>query len=299
MAVDSAEALFKKHRDRLFGLAYRMTGSVSEAEDLVQETFVKWLALDKTTIDSAEAWLIRVTTNLALDTLKSARVKRQAYIGPWLPEPLAPDPHHPERELVLDESVTMALMVVLERLTPAERAVFILHDLFRFSFEEVASLLGKTNASCRQLASRARKKMGPAPSSAKVSKMDFLRVVPAFWDAIKLGDFTALSQILKDDVVLQTDGGGKAVAAKKPIYGVRAVSKFLVNVLRPGFAMAEAGGFTMDQIWFNGAPGWVIFEKGLPISAFSFHLVDGRIQGIHVLRNPDKLKCLPLGKHPS
>ena len=292
MAMVSAGALFKKHRDRLFGLAYRMTGSVSDAEDLVQETFVKWLAIDKKDIDSAEAWLIRVITNLALDTLKSARVKRRAYIGPWLPEPLIADPAQPERDLVLDESVTMALMVVLERLTPAERAVYILHDLFRFSFDEVAALLGKTNASCRQLASRARKKMGPPPQAAKVAKPDFFRVVPAFWNAVKLGDFSSLSQILKEDVVLQTDGGGKAIAARKPIHGVAAVAKFLVKVLQPVFAAKEAAGFRVCRLWFNGAPGWVLYEHAIPRSAFSFQLVNGRIQGIHVLRNPDKLACL-------
>lgn len=287
--MEQVEALFQQHRDRLFGLAYRMIGTVTEAEDLVQETFLRWLSVSESEIENAEAWLVKVTTHLALDYLKSARVQRRAYQGPWFPEPLIEKHKQPEQALVLDESITMALMVVLERLTPAERAAFILHDICRYSFEEVGRLLERSTVSCRQLASRARRKMGAVPSGAPTSKTEFYKVVPAFIHAIKQGNAEDLTRLLKEDVVLTSDGGGRAAAAKIPILGAPAVAKFLVRVLSPYFLKHHKPPMLLKKQWFNGAPGWVAFVDNTPITAFSFSIENGKLAHIYALRNPDKL----------
>lgn len=286
----SPNQIFEMHRSRLFGLAYAMTGSVSEAEDIVQESFLKWFTVDQAMIASPEAWLVRIATRLALDHLKSAQVQRRSYVGPWLPEPLIVDPAHPESELELDQSISMALMVVLERLTPAERASFILHDLFHFPFEEVSILLEKPNGTCRKLASRARQKIGPITSATPVTKASYQKVVPAFLGAIKSGDMGDLMAVLKADVVLHADGGGKAAAAKEILCGQATVADFLLTKLHPLFQRVGSLKMVVAETWFNGAPGLVFWLGGKPVTAFDFQMAGNQIQKIHALRNPDKLQ---------
>ena len=176
---------FEAHRSKLIGLAYRITGSIAEAEDIAQETFLKWADADHKAIQSPYSWLVTVATRMALDHLKSARVQREAYIGPWLPEPLIADNETPENKHELDESITMALLVLLERLSPGERASFILHDLFHFNFDEVGEILDKTGGSCRKLASRAREKIDKDAVQYNPNKEDHLEIVSAFFGAVK------------------------------------------------------------------------------------------------------------------
>lgn len=278
---------YETYRSKLIGIAYRITGSVSESEDIAHETFIRWLDADHKTIELPYYWLVTVATRLALDHLKSARVKRQCYIGPWLPEPFIEDKDAPEHEHELDESVTMALLVVLEKLSPAERATFILHDLFHFSFEEIAGILEKTAASCRKLASRARKKVKTNQTQSRPTTEEQRAVISAFFNAIKHGNVENLVALLKDNVTFHADGGGKAVAALGILQGDGAIAKFLVDHITEDFSNSNAQA---SSVWFNGSPGIVITAHGHTISAFNLELDEGKIKTIHALRNPDKLK---------
>lgn len=280
---------FEAHRSQLLGIAYRITGLTSEAEDIVQETFIKWSKADHQSIASPASWLVTVTTHMALDHLKSARVQREAYIGPWLPEPFLIDSETPEALCELDETITVALLVMLEQLSPTERAAFILHDIFHYSFDEIGTILHKTGASCRKLASRARSRIDTDALTLNSTKHDYMNIVSAFFKAIKLGDTHSLVSILREDVVLYTDGGGKAAAAKKILAGVETVARFLIGVLTPAFQNPPEGQAVMRHIWFNGAPGVVIWIDGSPVSAFNLQVDNHTIRRIHVQRNPDKL----------
>ncbi len=281
--------VFESHRKGLMGLAYRITGSVSEAEDIVQETFLRWHHADQSNIRAPFSWLARVVTRLALDHLKSARVQRETYIGPWLPEPYVSE--ETESDLELDESVSMALMVLLERLSAGERAAFILHDLFQMQFTEIAATLDKSEATCRKLASRAREKIRLRPeqraASAQVpNREQYMRLSTAFFEATKHGTMQDLERLLKDDVQFVSDGGGKAAAALEVIRGRSAVMDFLLQRIGP----ALQGEPHFRNVWYNGAPGWVLYANGRPVTAFSFRMEDDRIAGIFALRNPDKLQ---------
>lgn len=281
---------FETHRPKLVGLAYRITGSIAEAEDIAQETFLKWAAADHESIQSPYSWLMTVASRLALDHLKSARVRRESYVGPWLPEPFISDVETPEDERELDESITMALLILLEQLSPGERATFILHDLFHFDFAEVGEILGKTGTSCRKLASRARQKIDKDAMHHNPSKEDHMEIITAFFSAVKKGDMEELVTLLRDNVTLHADGGGKAIAAPEILKGLDTVAPFLLNVLTPAFQAVDSREATMSHVWFNGAPGFVIWVDAKPVSAFNFELEDQKIKKIHALRNPDKLK---------
>lgn len=293
---------FEAHRSELIGLAYRITSSRAEAEDIVQETFLKWLHSDYETIHSARAWLMKVATRLSLDHLKSAKIKRVSYIGPWLPEPFintnnmlqeasahVTHDRTPDKELELDESISMALLVLLEQLSPAERASFILHDLFHFDFGEIGGILEKTEGSCRKLASRARSKIGRNPISGKQSKDEHLRILSTFFDAVKNGDMAGLIALLKENVVLHPDGGGKAVALREVLQGANAVAAFLIDKVRPDLVSARPNPATIKMTWFNGAPGLIVWRSGKPITAFNLEIQSGAIKTVHALRNPEKL----------
>lgn len=281
---------FEAHRSRLIGLAYRITGSTSEAEDIAQETFLKWVDVDQKTIRSPSSWLMKVATRLALDHLKSAKVQRESYIGPWLPEPFIPDNKIPENEHELDESVTMALLVLLDQLSAAERAAFILHDLFHFNFEEIGEILDRTGASCRKLASRARQKIDKDRIKANPHKDEYLKIVSAFFTAVKNGSMSELVLLLRENVSLHADGGGKAAAASRILKGSDIVVKFLLKVVTKAFTKVDSIDAAISYVWFNGTPGFVIWTDGQPESAFNFEIEEQTIKKIHVLRNPDKLK---------
>ena len=290
MMPPTAIEIFESHRPKLIGLAYRITGSTFEAEDIVQEACLKWMKSDHESIQSPYSWLITVTTRMALDYLKSARVQRESYIGPWLPEPFLAEEASPEGQHELDESITMALLVLLEQLSPAERAAFILHDLFQFNFEEIGEILGKTGPSCRKLASRARNKIGQDSVLEHPDKEAHLAMVSAFFAAVKNGNMEELVSLLKENVILHADGGGKAIAALEILQGLEKVAGFLIDKVSPSFTQLDAQRVTADYTWFNGAPGFVIWVDNTPVSAFNFEIDVDMIRKIHVLRNPDKLR---------
>ena len=281
---------FESHRSKLVGLAYRITGSIGEAEDIVQETFLKWVDSDHNTIQSPYSWLMTVASRMSLDHLKSARVQRESYIGPWLPEPFIADNETPENMHELDESITMALLLLLEQLSPGERACYILHDLFHFNFNEVGEILDKTGTSCRKMASRAREKIDQNSVQHSPNKDEHLEIVAAFFSAIKKGDMTELLSLLKENVILHADGGGKALATLEILEGKKTVANFLQEKVTPGFVSQDPSSAAISQVWFNGTPGLVIWIDKKPVTAFNFKIINGKINKIHALRNPDKLK---------
>ncbi len=276
----------EKYRSLMVGLAYRLVGSVVEAEDIVQEAFIKWLHTDKNTIRSLKSWLYTVTTRLALDYLKSAKVKRESYIGPWLPEPYIHDSRSPDSLYEMDESISMALLVVLERLTLLERGAYILHDIFNFNYVGIAEILNQSIENCRQLVSRARKKIKTTKSPYSPNQEEYLELTDAFFQAIKKGDMDQLIAVLSDKVTFHADGGGKAVAADDILSGTQEVAEFLMKkISRP----LNGKGATLKNVWFNGSPGVVLAFKSRAVTAFNFVIEDNKILKIHAMRNPDKL----------
>lgn len=280
-----AAATFTPWRREVIGLAYRMTGSLATAEDLAQDAFLRWNAADRAAIALPRAWLLKAVARLSLDHLKSARHRREQYVGPWLPEPLPDSPEAPQqaaRERAEDLSV--AFLLTLQRLAPAERAVFILHDLFETPFAEIAALLGRSEAGCRKLAERARAHLGePAPRQA-VSEAEATRIARAFLDATQTGDAAALGALLARDVVLHTDGGGIRPAARNLILGAEKVGRFFA-----GLARKVRPGTLLHLGRINALPGYVTLEPdGLP-QTVALEVAEGRIRAIYITRNPEKL----------
>lgn len=273
---------FDEHRAYLTKLAYRMLGSVADAEDVVQETFVRWQTGGEPELVSPRAWLARTCTRLCLDQLKSAHHKRVTYVGEWLPEPLVERTAEKER---IDESLSIALLLSIERLRPTERAVFLLHDVFDHPFDEVSAILDIDPVSCRQIASRARRFLEAGRVRARADVDEVTRISNAFFEALDTGNVAALTSVLASDVVMRSDGGGKANAVPHPIVGAGDVSAFLSAIFARG-----APVFDREAVWFNGAPGVLLSAGGTPLSAIQFEILDGRIQNIFVQRNPDKLK---------
>lgn len=289
MHPDEAAAVFESHRVMLRGLAYRMLGSVAEAEDIVQETYLRWSEAEHDDIRSPRAWLVKVCSRLAIDALRSARIRREHYVGPWLPEPwIAIDEDRVAEQMELDDTVSMALLVVLEQVSPSERAAFLLHDVFDFDFEEVAQLLGKSSAACRKLASRARERIRVGQSRQAADAADHRRLTEAFFLAAREDDHEALMSIFHEDVVLHTDGGGKAQAARRIVRGANAVSRFFRGVFAN--PKADAHQYTTRFAWFNGAPGLLLYEDNQLVTAITLDVEDGTIRSVFAIRNPDKLK---------
>jgi len=275
---------FQAQRGRLFRLAYRMLGEVSEAEDAVQDAWLRWRGADDGAIDDAAAWLVRTTTRLCLDRLRAARVRRQAYRGPWLPEPLveAMDQDPLERA----EEVSTAFLLALERLSPLERAVFLLHDVFDDDYAAIADALGRSEAACRQLAARARTHVQDARPRFAVSDAEATRLAVAFMAAAHRNDLTALKDLLAEDAVMITDGGGKRKASLRPMIGRADVLRLIEGLIWRG-SVPVAGAVRLARI--NGAPG-VVLGDGAEVVTVAFDPAPGgRIAAIYVLRNPDKL----------
>ena len=273
---------FARERSYLVRLAYRMLGSVADAEDAVQDTYLRWQAAGEPALDTPRAWFTRTCTRLCLDRLKSAHRTREQYVGEWLPEPFVDDS---ETRAVLDESLSMALLATIERLTPAERAAFLLHDVFDYGFDDIASMLDLSPANCRQLATRARRHLAGERVRGPRDADTVQRLGQAFFAAIRGGDIAGLQAVLSEDVVLRADGGGKVSAARRPVEGRTAVLRFLAAI----FMRGNAPDLEVRERWFNGAPGMLIVDGERPVSAFHFNVRDGRIAGIFVQRNPDKL----------
>lgn len=283
-------AAFEQARPQLFGLAYRMLGTVSEAEDVVQDAYVRWHAVAHDTIANPSAYLLRLTTRLCIDALKSARHRRTEYIGPWLPEPLIQDQHawqHGDPATLHDlaEDLSMAFLLMLERLTPIERAVFLLHESFGLRYDEIAPLVGRSEAHCRQIARRARQHLATEHHRQQADPQQHDQLVHHFLLATRNGDMTGMLQLLAADVVLRSDGGGKASAATRPVRGATAVARFLLGIT--GKAQAEL--FQVRTPIINGRTGVISIYDGEVFNVVTFEIVDGKIQQIFMIRNPDKL----------
>jgi RNA polymerase sigma-70 factor (ECF subfamily) len=277
---DDAAGTFAPLRPRLIRIAYRMLGSVAEAEDIVQDAYLRWHSTDRTRVEDARAFLSKTVTRLCLDHLKSARVKRETYIGPWLPEPMIETDEHDQAD-----DITLTLMMALERLSPLERAAFLLHDVFGQNFDDVAQAIDRDATACRQLASRAREHVRAAKPRFPVSEEKGAEIARAFFNATRSGELAPLQSLLAKDVTLYSDGGGKRIAALNPIYGDLNVARFLTGVNR------KAGELNLGwrQETVDGLPGIVVIENGEVQHTMALEIDDGKITAIYIVRNPDKL----------
>ena len=278
-----AAARFAPLRPRLTRIAYRMLGSVADAEDVVQDAFLRWMGADHDAVREPEAFLRRIVTRLCLDHLKSARVRRETYVGPWLPEPLVEDGDEDR------DDITLPLMLALERLSPLERAVFLLHDVFGLGFEEVAATIGRDTAACRQLAARARGHVRAARPRYRMDAARGLEIANAFFTASRSGDMGALGAMLAQDVSLHSDGGGKRPATVRPALGFAQVMQVHKAL---GVLFGKYGSTLLRTCWINGLPGFVTREADGEIQTTALAIEDGRISTIYVMRNPDKLRHL-------
>ncbi|MHB8800644.1 MAG: sigma-70 family RNA polymerase sigma factor [Thermoanaerobaculia bacterium] len=276
-----AAASFDPLRPDLTRVAYRMLGSVADAEDVVQEAFLRWLDADRAAVREPGAFLRRVVTRLCLDQLKSARHRRETYVGPWLPEPLV--------EATEVEDVTLPLLMAMERLSPLERAAFLLHDVFGVDFDEIAATLDRDPAACRQLASRARTHVRAARPRFPVRRERGLEIASAFFAASRSGDLQQLRSLLAADVTVHADGGGRVSAALQPIVGLEDVTGFFAS-LAPVYT--EKMSRLVRYGFVNGLPGFVTVEKGDTLQTTALQVEEGRIVGVYVTRNPDKLRHL-------
>ena len=262
-------------------VAYRTLGSVSDAEDVVQEAFIRWMGVDREEIREPQAFLRRVVTRLCLDQLKSAKLRRETYVGAWLPDPILEDEE--------GEDVALPLMLAMERLSPLERAAFLLHDLFGLGFEEVAATINRDAAACRQLAARARQHVRDERPRFKVEKQRGIELADAFYTASRSGDMSALGAMLAADVSVLADGGGKRPASLDPIFGFDEVMK-LHAYLAKQFQTHQSKLIGTGSI--NGLPGFVTLQVDGELPTTTLDIEDGRITAIYVVRNPDKLRHL-------
>jgi len=283
MAVPTdVQASFEAHRRYLRGVAYRMLGSLSDADDVVQEAFLRWRTVDVASVAEPRAFLTQIVTRLCLDHLKSARVRRESYVGTWLPEPVSPE------ELDGAENLSVALLLTLERLSPLERAAFLLHDVFDMAYAELAETLERNEAACRQLVARAREHVRSEQRRFEPSASESERVLTAFYAASLTGDAAALTALLTESATLYADAGGKRLSALKPIYGRDKVVRFLMGVWKKGGA-AAAG--QIQPALLNGLPG-AILRGPDGVQTVAFALDGDRIGEIYVVGNPDKLRHL-------
>ena len=286
--METRAEVFTSARPMLFSIAYRMLGSVMDAEDLVQEAYLRWEEAPETEVRSPRAYLTTIVTRLAINQLRSARTKRETYVGPWLPEPIVTEDTPDAVELA--ESLSMAFLVLLERLTPIERAAFLLHEVFDFEYAEIARVVDKTEANCRQLVARARKRIGSSQARFEADPAQAKRLVERFTEASFAGDLEGLVAVLAEDITFYGDGGGKIPgAALKPLHGARSVARFALGVMER-LVPAET---IVRPTTINGQPGFIAYVSGRPLSALIFDIRDGLIQTIYAVGNPDKLQALP------
>jgi RNA polymerase sigma-70 factor, ECF subfamily len=288
--VDDRERtrLFEQHRARLRGIAYRMLGSLGDAEDVVQEAYLRWHGADLATIRSAEAWLVAATTRLAIDRLRAATAERRAYVGPWLPEPWpgeVDDGVAPDRRLERTADLSIAFLLLLERLTPEERAALLLRDVFDVGYAEIAETLGRTEPACRQLVHRARARLRGARPPGASARDEHRGLLDRLLAAIEAGDQDRLLALLAPDAALISDGGGRVLAARNVIRGADRVARFLVGVARK-----EAGQLSDEVGLINGDPGVVRWRDGQVHSTISIAGDAGLVRAIYIVLNPDKLR---------
>ncbi len=286
--MDKLVVQVEDYRGALISYVYRIIGSIEDSKDIVQDTYLKYISFEKE-IENTRAWMYKVATNLSLDFLKKAKRKKELYIGPWLPEPFIEEGES-SNLIELDESLSIALLVLMEKLSPRERIAYILHDLFDFKHKEIAQILDTTTANSRQLNSRANKKLKDKRNKYSPSKDEHIALTNSFLSAIKKGDFEGLKEIFRADVELHSDGGGKAIAARKVLYGDdEFISKFLVKVTAPAF-LDDSVDVELKPIWFNGSLGLILLIDGVIVTSYSFEIKGNKIAKIFSLRNPDKLQ---------
>jgi RNA polymerase sigma-70 factor (ECF subfamily) len=279
-------------RPLLFAIAYRMIGSVSEAEDIVQEAFLRYHRAQPADVENPKAYLSAVTTRLAIDHLRSARARREEYVGPWLPEPLLSDEGaaDPSAQAELADSLSLAFLVLLERLSPVERAAFLLREVFAYPYDEIAEVIGKSEGNARQLVSRARRHVDDERPRFDVNREAHEELTDRFLEATQSGDTEGLIALLAADVYTYTDGGGKVQAARRPIHGRDQVARFMVGIARPE---RGAAGITLHRVDVNGQPGRMMVDvEGRPVGVLTLDVADGLVQAVRIVINPDKLTHL-------
>jgi RNA polymerase sigma-70 factor, ECF subfamily len=280
---------FERHRSLLFSIAYRMLGSVADAEDVVQETYLRWRDVTEEEVRSPKSYLSAMVTHLSINRLRSARAQREQYVGPWLPEPLLSDrAEEVAGPSELDESLSIAFLVLLESLNPVERAVFLLREVFDYDYEEISRIVDKSEANCRQIARRARQSVAARRPRFEHSREQEERLTERFVEACTSGDMEGLLGLLSEDVTLWSDGGGKVAAAPYPIYGPERVARFLLGVLR-----TVPPGFSARPTRVNGGPGVVGYVDGHPTGVVALDVADDRIRGVRIVVNPEKLRAIP------
>ncbi len=286
--METRAEVFASARPLLFSIAYRMLGSVMDAEDLVQDAYLRWEGAPETDVRSPRAYLTTIVTRLAINHLRAARTKRETYVGPWLPEPLVTEDRPDTVELA--ESLSMAFLVLLERLSPIERAVFLLHEVFDFDYAEIARMVDKSVANCRQLVTRAKKRIGSSPARFEAEPAQARRLTQRFTEASVDGDLDGLLTLLAEDITLWADGGGKAKgAALNPVRGAASVARFVLGVM----SRVVPAGTIVRPADINGQAGFIAYLSGRPMAALILDIQNGRIHTIYAIANPDKLQALP------
>jgi RNA polymerase sigma-70 factor (ECF subfamily) len=286
--ADESEKLqiFNEHRPRLFGLAYRMLGTRDDAEDIVQETYVRWHKTETDGIETPEAWLVAVATRLSIDRLRKASVQRETYIGPWLPEPIVFDSKSsPELQAEMAADVSLAFLVLLERLSPLERAIFLLHEVFDFAHAEIAKIVEKSETAVRQIVSRARTRVRNDRPRFKADDASRLDLIRKFVTAAYSNDEGTILSIFADDIALTSDGGGKVNAARRTIYGSKRLAR-LYTITPPKYP----GSLQAVVVTINGEPGLIEFLDGQPVAATTFVFNGDMIKALYRVMNPDKLQ---------
>lgn len=278
----NAELEFEQYRGRLFSIAYRMLGSVADAEDILQETFIRWMQASRDDIRSAKAFLVTIITRLCINQLQSARVQREEYVGQWLPEPFIDEDHDPG-------SLSIAFLVLLERLNPIERAVFLLREVFDYEYAEIAAAVGQSEANCRQILRRAKQHVRAERPRFQANEEEHDALLERFRHAAVSGDVGALEALLSADVVLHTDGGGKAPALPNLVNGANNVARAIVG----GVTRLTPTNLVQRVLRINGEPGIVTYLNGHPFGVFTIRVSEGEIAAIYAITNPDKLSHLP------
>jgi RNA polymerase sigma-70 factor, ECF subfamily len=284
--MDDRTTTFQRHKPKLYGIAYRMLSSAADAEDILQDAYLRWYETDAGRVQIPEAWLTTVVTRLCIDRLRSCRSEREAYLGPWLPEPLIGEMSAAaDARSELDSDLSMAFLVVLERLAPLERAAFLLHEVFDCGYPEIAGILGKTESACRQIVHRASVRVHAARPRFKVSNDSRTRLLEKFMAALRAADQAALLALFAEDATYTSDGGGKVKAARKVIEGATHIARFLSGVWRRYLT-----DLTHRLVNINGELGLLMCVKGIPFSVISIETDGSRILAAYTVLNPDKLK---------
>lgn len=280
--------LFEEHRRTLFGIAYRMLGSVAEAEDMVQDTYVRWQKQDLADVETPRAWLTSAITRLCIDQLRSARRRREEYVGVWLPEPLIDaESNQADRMAALSDSLSTAFLILLETLAPEERAVYLLHEVFEYDYPEISQIVSRSEAACRQVVHRAKERVALRKNRFTPDPRQHENVVREFMAACREGDVNKLLGVLKEDITLYSDGGGKVSASPHPVEGFAKVARFVIGVSK----LSTSGGDFRFAV-LNGHLGLLRYWEGQLVQTTIFEMDGDRIQNLYIMRNPDKLKHL-------